>query len=142
MSIKSLSPYLHFNGNAEQAIALYQATLDAKVEQLLRFGEVPAMKTAPEQQQLVMHAQLRIGEAVLLLSDSMPGQPVQFGNNVQVCLNFEAVAEMEEKFEALAEDGDVGFPLHDTFWGARFGMLTDAFGVRWMFNCENPKGSL
>ncbi|HYR87773.1 MAG TPA: hypothetical protein VE422_27070 [Terriglobia bacterium] len=25
------------------------------------------------------------------------------------------------------------------FWGARFGMLTDQFGVSWMFNFEQPK---
>ena len=25
------------------------------------------------------------------------------------------------------------------FWGARFGMLTDKFGVHWMFNYEQPK---
>jgi len=30
-------------------------------------------------------------------------------------------------------------PLQDTFWGAKFGMLTDAFGLRWMFNCEAAK---
>jgi len=29
--------------------------------------------------------------------------------------------------------------LQDTFWGAKFGMLTDALGVQWMFNCENRK---
>ena len=28
----------------------------------------------------------------------------------------------------------------DTFWGARFGMLTDKLGVHWMFNCELKKG--
>jgi PhnB protein len=27
-------------------------------------------------------------------------------------------------------------PLEDTFWGARFGMLTDKFGISWMLNCE------
>jgi len=27
------------------------------------------------------------------------------------------------------------------FWGARFGMLTDAFGVNWMFNCTTKKPS-
>ena len=26
-------------------------------------------------------------------------------------------------------------PLQDTCWGARFGMLTDRFGVQWMFIC-------
>ena len=25
------------------------------------------------------------------------------------------------------------------FWGARFGMLTDHFGVQWMLNYELPK---
>jgi PhnB protein len=26
-------------------------------------------------------------------------------------------------------------PLVDAPWGARFGMLTDQFGVQWMINC-------
>jgi len=29
--------------------------------------------------------------------------------------------------------------LNDTFWGARFGMLVDKFGVPWMLNCEPKK---
>ncbi len=29
--------------------------------------------------------------------------------------------------------------LQDAFWGARFGMLTDQFGINWMFNFEYPK---
>ena len=29
--------------------------------------------------------------------------------------------------------------LHNSFWGARFGMLTDRFGIRWMFNFDKPK---
>jgi PhnB protein len=24
--------------------------------------------------------------------------------------------------------------INDTFWGAKFGMPTDKFGVQWMFN--------
>ena len=27
----------------------------------------------------------------------------------------------------------------DAFWGARFAMLTDPFGHRWMLNAELPK---
>jgi len=37
-------------------------------------------------------------------------------------------------FDALAEGGSLTMPLQDTFWGARFGMLADAFGIRRMFN--------
>jgi len=29
-------------------------------------------------------------------------------------------------------------PNQDTFWGAYFGMLTDKFGVNWMFNYDMP----
>jgi PhnB protein len=29
-------------------------------------------------------------------------------------------------------------PLGDMFWGARFGMLTDQFGIQWMFNYDLP----
>jgi PhnB protein len=28
--------------------------------------------------------------------------------------------------------------LQETFWAAKFGMLTDQFGISWMINCEKP----
>lgn len=46
---------------------------------------------------------------------------------------------MTKKFDALAVGGRVTMALHDAFWGARFGMLTDAFAIRWMFSCELKK---
>jgi len=46
---------------------------------------------------------------------------------------------MARKFDALAEGGTVTQPLVDTFWGARFGMVTDPFGVNWMLNGELPQ---
>ena len=42
-------------------------------------------------------------------------------------------------FEALKEGGAVDMPLQDVFWGARFGILTDKFGVKWMFNFDYGK---
>lgn len=30
-------------------------------------------------------------------------------------------------------------PLDMMFWGARFGMVKDKFGINWMFNCENKR---
>ena len=40
--------------------------------------------------------------------------------------------------EALSENGKVTMPLHDAFWGGRFGMLTDQFGISWMFSLRAP----
>ena len=39
----------------------------------------------------------------------------------------------------MGAGGTVTMPLQDMFWGARFGMLKDTFGVQWMFNCELKK---
>ena len=33
----------------------------------------------------------------------------------------------------------INMPLQDTFWGAKFGMLTDKWGISWMFNFDRPK---
>jgi PhnB protein len=139
MAIKNLNPYLNFDGDAARAVKLYESALGAKVETLSRFGDVPDMGS-PENKDRVMHAVLRLGEqGQIMLSDTMPGMPFVKGTNAYIALHFDDVGDMEKKFNALAEGGKVGMPLNDTFWGARFGMLTDAFGVNWMFNCELKK---
>ncbi len=46
---------------------------------------------------------------------------------------------MTKKFDALAVGGKVTYSLHDAFWGAKFGMLTDAFGIGWLFSCEQKR---
>jgi PhnB protein len=139
MSIKTLNPYINLDGTAEKAIKLYESALGARTETIMRFGDVAEMKTAPEHKNRVMHGMLHIGGGVLMISDTMPGQPRPSGANVQVALHFDDPADMAKKFEALSAGGEVRFPLHDTFWGSKFGMLTDAFGVEWMFNCELKK---
>ena len=139
MAIQQLNPYLNFDGTARQAIELYQRALGAKLEGLQTFADVPGQAPAGENESRVMHALLRVGAAVVMISDTGPGMPLTAGNNVHLCLDFDDPAEMTHKFEALAAKGEVNMPLQDTFWGARFGMLTDAYGIRWMFNCTLKK---
>jgi PhnB protein len=136
MAIKQINPYLNFNGDAVQAITLYEQALGAKVEQLSRFGDMPGSTATAETKDRVLHASLRLGNGgVIMLSDIQPGTPHNPGNNMYVCLDFDDPAETTPQFEALAVGGKVIMPLQDTFWGARFGILVDAYGVQWMFNC-------
>jgi PhnB protein len=140
MAIKKVNPYLNFNGTAEKAIKLYETALGAQADNVMRFGDAPNMDIPPDQKGRVMHAQLHLGSGVVMLSDTMPGKPVTAGSNSHVCLDFDDPADMRRKFDALAAGGQVTMPLQDTFWGAKFGMLTDAFGIQWMFNCDQKKG--
>ena len=133
MAIKKLNPYLNFDGNAAKAIALYEKVLGAKTEGLQKFGEMANGKT--EYKDRIMHAALHIGGGVIMISDGMPGKPPTVGNNVHITLEFDDEADMAKKFDGLASGGTIAMPLQNTFWGAKFGMLTDQFGIPWMFNC-------
>lgn len=138
MGVQKIEPYLMFDGTAESAIRLYQKALGAEVQgEVMRFKDVPSSEGAPDPSfaQRVMHARLRIGKDYIMLSDGMPGEPPPKVTNVHVCLSCDDEAEMAKQFEALAEGGQVTMPLQDAFWGDRFGMLKDAFGIHWMFSC-------
>ncbi|MFO7181490.1 MAG: VOC family protein [Pseudomonadota bacterium] len=135
MTLKTATPYLILGGRAEQAIALYREALGATVETLQRFGDVDG--SCPEaRRHHVMHAALRAGNALLLMSDG-PGEgpPPSFGA-VCVALDWDDADQARRSFDQLAATGHVVEPLFDAPWGALFGVVRDAFGVVWMFNAS------
>ena len=135
--MKGFQTYLNFDGNARDAMTFYSQCLGAKLS-MQTFADVKA-PTAPGEEHRVMHARLENGSAVLMASDTMPGMPFVQGTNFSINIDCDSVEELQRYFTALSAGGKVTLPLQDTFWGARFGMLTDKFGVHWMFNCELPK---
>jgi PhnB protein len=130
--------YLNFDGKCREAMTFYQKCLGAEL-QLMPFSDMPGGKIPPEAKDRIMHARLTKGTAILMASDSLPGMPFQQGNNFWVSVDCESVEEVERLFNSLVEGGTVRMALQTTFWAARFGMLTDRFGVNWMFNVEQPK---
>ena len=139
MSLTTANPYLSFDGTASDAIALYQRALGAQVQFLQRFGEMPGSTFDGDAANRVMHATLTLGSGTLMISDSMPGSSPSSGSAVQVCLQYAGTDEVDQHFAAMSEGAQVTMPLENTFWGARFGTLTDRFGIQWMFNAELPK---
>jgi len=135
MTIQHLNPYLTFNGDAEAALALYEKVLGAKREHVMRYAEAPCTNQVAGLENRIAHAAVRIGEGTILMSDAPPQMPVPAEGNVQVALDFRDAGEMAKAFDALAHGGKVTHPLADMFWGAKWGTLTDAHGIRWMFNC-------
>jgi PhnB protein len=65
----------------------------------------------------------------------MPGFVANPGNNISLDIDMTDLTEQAKIFEALAKDGKIDMPLQDTFWGAKYGMLTDRYGIHWMLNC-------
>lgn len=134
MSVTTLNPYVGVaGGRAAQAIEHYQASLGAKVVgPIMRWGEGP-MPCGPEQKNKVMHSELEIGGGKVMLCDEPAHVPSSGESNITVCLHLDDNDDMKKKFDALAVGGQVIMPVADAFWGATFGLLKDAFGVKWMF---------
>ena len=127
-----VQPYLFFNGRCEEAIDFYRTKLGVEVTMLMRFKDSPEpQQHAPGTENKVMHAALRIGDAMILASDGRClGNPSFQG--FALSLTATDHAESERLFAALADGGQVQMPLGKTFFSSSFGMVTDRFGVSWM----------
>lgn len=136
MAIRQMNPYLNFNGDASDAIKLYERVLGAKIQHIQRFKDIPGNTPKPENAERVIHAVLQIGPGIVMVSDGSAEMKIPRASNVHICLDFDDAADQAAKFEGLAQGGTVQMPLQDTFWGARFGTLVDRHGIHWMFNCE------
>ncbi len=132
--MRSLNTYLTFDGNCREAMTFYATALDAPVD-IMDASQGPC---APEDAGRVLHARMVKGNLRLMASDTMSMTPykLQPGNNFSLSLDCDDAEEQDTVFARLAEGGAVRMPLQDTFWGARFGMLTDRFGIQWMFNFD------
>ena len=136
-----LNPYLAFHGNCEEALTFYKACLGGEFESLNRFKDGPdemaGMKVPGLFKNKVMHMTWRFDGNVVMASDSL--EPVPAGGHVTLSVSMDNVEAMNTIFNKLSEGGHVTMPLEDTFWGARFGMFTDRYGTKWMFNCALSK---
>jgi PhnB protein len=139
MSVLAINPYLILGGKARRAVDLYTRVFGAKVQDLKTFGDMD--ESCPgAQRDLVMHAELRIGDHALLLSDGGPSDATAATNGpISIALQLNDEKEARRFFAGLAETGKVTQELISAPWGALFGMVVDEFGFNWMFNCELPK---
>lgn len=132
-----LTPYLMFNGNCEEALNFYAQTIGGEIKNLSRDEGSPAESISGDKQK-VMHANFE-GNGIAFMASDGSGKPVSNVGNIHLCIDFKDLNAMDNVFNALCEGGEITMPLQDTFWGARFGMLTDKFGINWMFNSDTTK---
>ena len=82
----------------------------------------------------LMHAEIRIGDSRVMMSDAVMGTkgPKGFGGSPASLWLY--VDDCDALFNrAVAAGAEVLMPVGDQFWGDRFGAITDPFGYRWSF---------
>lgn len=131
-----VQPYISFNGNCEEAINFYKDVLGGEVLYTQRYGDSPMKGQGPDD--AIMHCTLKVGDTHIMAADSCEGQPATTGSNISLAIGSNDPSGAEKMFEKMSDGATVTMPMQQTFWAERFGMLTDKFGINWMFNCDKP----
>lgn len=138
-----VQPYLFFEGRCEEAIEFYKKAVGAEVQMILRFKESPEGPPGgiqPGTENKILHAQIRIGQTLIMMSDSRcSGKPAFEGFFLSITVP--TPAEVDPLYNGLLEGGQTRMPLAKTFFSPRFGMVLDKFGVGWMILAQgqHPK---
>lgn len=118
----TLTPSLAVD-NAAEAIEFYKRAFGARER---------ARMEGPEG--TIAHAELEIGDSVLMLSDPFPqagaSAPTKVGaTTVGLFLYVEDVDAVVK--QAVDAGAKVTMPVDDMFWGDRFGSVSDPYGHSW-----------
>lgn len=120
--MSAVTPHLVVD-DAARAAEWYRSVFEAEEHGRI---EVPGGK--------LMQVELRFGDSQVMLADEFPDlgvvSPLTVGGTVTV-LHFSTSDADGVWQRAIAAGADVRQPLHEAFWGERYGQITDPFGHRW-----------
>lgn len=120
--MSDVTPHLVVD-DAARAAEWYRSVFDAEERGRI---EVPGGK--------LMQVELRFGDSQVMLADEFPDlgvvSPLTVGGTATV-LHFSTSDADGVWQRAVAAGADVRQPLHEAFWGERYGQITDPFGHRW-----------
>jgi predicted 3-demethylubiquinone-9 3-methyltransferase (glyoxalase superfamily) len=126
----SLTPFLMFEGAAEEALDLYASAFDdAEIVDVQRFGEDGAGKAGT-----IEAAFLRVGDQRIRLFDSPVEHAFGFTPAVSLFVELDSADEVDAAFATLSAGGEVLMPLEAYPFSPRFAWLNDRFGVSWQLS--------
>lgn len=131
-------PYFTFDGTAKEALNYYKEVFGGEITDLQTFGDAD-FETPPNMDERIMHARFRKEGLYFMASDTFDNKDVAVGNNISLALELDTEEEINALYERLKERGTVFMELQDTFWGATFAKVKDAYGITWDLNFEKAK---
>jgi PhnB protein len=132
-TISKSNTYIHFKDNCLEAMSFYQSCFGGEL-MVMKVADTPMVAQMPGMENMVMHAQLTGDGWAIMASDWCCPTEYKSGNNFSVMMECSSEQEQTSLYDKLAEGGKASMPLSDTFWGSRFGMVKDKFGIDWMLS--------
>lgn len=139
----TINPYIHFNGNAEEAFTFYKSVFGGEFAMIARFKDLASDEhpVAEKEANKIMHIALPIGKSSVLMGSDTPeflGRHNENENRSKISIDADSKEEADKLFNGLSEGGKVEMPIGDAPWGSYFGMLRDKYGFEWMVSFNKP----
>lgn len=134
--IKSIEVYLITDGNGKDAVEFYKEALNAEILSLTFFKDkIP--NCPKENEDLVLNAQLKIGNNRIMISDENPDFKYKHGYNMTSCIIVDNAVEAKNIYDKLSIDArKIHMPLQETFWSVAYANFEDKFGMMWQISTE------
>ena len=134
-----LNPYIHFAGNAREAMEFYESVFGGDLT-MSSFGDFQMPGVGPDEADKVMHGQLTTSAGLTLMGADTPSTmgEVTPGSQITISLSGSEADGLRAYWDGLAEGGTITLPLNVAPWGDSYGQLVDRFGIEWMVNIAGP----
>ncbi|ACL55855.1 VOC family protein [Methylobacterium nodulans] len=130
--ICTVTPFLMFEGKAEEALSFYASTLpNSRLIEIERYGA-----DGPGAEGSVKLARFSIGGLVLMCTDSPVPHSFTFTPSISLFVNCGSEEDLVRLAEALGAGGEVLMPLGNYGFSRKFGWFKDRYGVSWQLNLE------
>jgi len=138
----TINPYIHFNGNAEEAFTFYKSVFGGEFTTVARFKDLSNAEhpISEKEAEKIMHIALPIGKTSVLMASDTPefmGKHNENETRSKISISAESKAEADKIYNGLSEGGQIEMPIDDSPWGAYFGMFRDKYGIEWMVSFDS-----
>ena len=128
--MKSLLPFLTFNGNAMEALSFYKDVFyDLEVQYLQEYGP-----ENPELAGKIMQAVISLNGQQIMLSDSSLPKEFSFTPSMSFYVECKDLNEIELYYRKLKRNAAILIPLDEYGPGRQFANIQDQFGLSWQLN--------
>jgi PhnB protein len=136
-----INPYIHFNGNAEEAFTFYKSVFGGDFSIVSRFKEFsnPEHPFSEQEANKIMHIALPIGKNSVLMGSDTPefmGKHNENETRSKISIGAESKEEADKLYNGLSAGGKVEMPIGDSPWGSYFAMFRDKYGIEWMIDFD------
>ncbi len=136
----TISPWINFNGNAEEAFNFYKSVFGGEFTKVVRFKDLARSEhpIGEKDANKIMQIVLPISGGSMLIGNDVPeflGTVSENENRSKIYVRTDSKEEAERIFSGLSVGGQIEAPMGESPWGTYFGMFRDVYGIEWIVEC-------